>query len=343
MSKNGNGFFSKILLIFRLLFTAAFTVAVFALLLGFVAFRCMHPAGSRMLAYSLSSYPVVDLLPKIYFSSTELEQILKEQSAPAQEEASESVQTAPAAEKADMLLASPADRQAPPPEEDSGILLMDGFYIIAQPDVPDDEPVQPAAAEKVQKEPEPTVLYGCVNGDITTYLRLKPSLESRKELTIEPGTWCTVLAEEKQFYKIFYNDGEYYIYKDRLDIYEVPELPGGLTVPGLPEATDEEIRQMLMKENDPADENENLIMYGTVDGIVAYRTAPSFTGAQTGFLDAGTQFLITGEENMFYKFEMNGTEYYIYKEKVHVEYKEAADSTQSEAPLPESEDVSLEG
>lgn len=79
MAKNSQGFVGTILLLFRLLMTTLFTVAVFGLLLGFLAFRCMHTTGSHMLAAMLSSYPVVNVIPKIYYAPSTLEKIIAEQ------------------------------------------------------------------------------------------------------------------------------------------------------------------------------------------------------------------------------------------------------------------------
>lgn len=55
------------------------TVAVFGLLLGFLAFRCVHTKGSHMLAAMLSSYPVVNVIPKLYYAPSTLEKIIREQ------------------------------------------------------------------------------------------------------------------------------------------------------------------------------------------------------------------------------------------------------------------------
>lgn len=79
VSRKGQGFIGTILLLIRLLITTVFTLAVFTLLLGFVTFRCMHSTGSHMLAQMLSSYPIVDIIPKIYYLPSELTQILSEQ------------------------------------------------------------------------------------------------------------------------------------------------------------------------------------------------------------------------------------------------------------------------
>lgn len=318
MAKNGNGFFGAILLLFRLIFTAAFTLAVFVLLLGFVAFRCMHPAGSRMLAATLSSYPIVNVLPKIYFSADELDRIIAEQAYANEAEGAQAEGEDLSSEKTEMALGEAYANEKPPVTDDT-LLLLDGLYVVPNPaEIPAAPPVSP---EPEASEPEPTVLYGCVNGAVTTYLRLTPSLEARKALTIEPGTWCTVLGEEKQFYKIFYDNGEYYIYKDRLDVFEVPELPEGLTVPGLPEASAEEIEQMLSGENETGSEDDR-IMCGFVDGITPYRTSPSFDEKQAGFLEAGAHFRILEEVSGFYKISTEENEIYVHTSKVTVYYEE---------------------
>ena len=337
VAKNGNGFFGSILLLLRLIITAAFTLAVFVLLLGFVAFRCMHPSGSRMLAATLSSYPIVDVLPKIYFSSDELDRIIEEYASSKEDDGSLSDDDTAPLEKSEMLLGQAYTVEQPSVSDDS-LLLLDGLYVVANPaDIPDDAPV---SVEPEVSEPEPTVLYGCVNGSTTTYLRLSPSLDARKALTIEPGTWCTVLGEEKQFYKIFYENSEYYIYKDRLDVFEVPELPEGLTVPGLPEATDEEIEKMLSGEDESAQE-DNRIMCGYVAGITPYRASPSFTEKQAGFLEAGTHFRILEEDADFYKISLGEEEMYVHTSKVTVYYEEASatpvepEETSSDITVPE--------
>lgn len=79
MSRKKQGFFGSVLLIMRLLISAAFTLLIFAFLLGFVAFRCMHSTGSHMLAQMLSSYPIVNIIPQIYYLPSELTQILSNQ------------------------------------------------------------------------------------------------------------------------------------------------------------------------------------------------------------------------------------------------------------------------
>ncbi len=79
MSRKRQGFFGSVLLIMRLLISAAFTLLIFAFLLGFVAFRCMHSTGSHMLAQMLSSYPIVNIIPQIYYLPSELTQILSNQ------------------------------------------------------------------------------------------------------------------------------------------------------------------------------------------------------------------------------------------------------------------------
>lgn len=335
MSKKGFGFFGCILLLIRLILTFAFTVAVFALLLGFVAFRCMYPAGSEKLAAMLSSYPIVDTLPKIYFSQAELERIISEQAEAAQEEQPVDDQTDAGAVKPDMNLAENTRASILPPDTDDHLLYVDGLYIESHP-AAEAEPVAPPSDETEPESAEPTVLYGCVNGAVTTYLRLSPSLDAEKVNTIEPGTWCTVLTEEKQFYKILYENSEYYIYNDRLDLYEVPDLPEGLTVPGLPEATDEEIEKMLSGDTQQDQEEDNRIMCGYVDAITPYRTSPSFAEAQAGFLEADTHFRILDKIASFYKVSVDGTEIYVYAEKVTVYYEDLPSSTPVEAePLNE--------
>lgn len=318
MAKNRQGFFGSVLLLLRLIFTAFFTLCVFALILGFVAFRCMHPAGSRMLASTLSSYPIVKVLPKIYFSSEELERIIEETSVTKTEESQQTEDSDSESEKASMVLGEAFSCEHPPVADDA-LLLLDGLFVIPKPTAIPEE--TPAPAEPEISEPEPTVLYGCVNGAVTTYLRLTPSLEAKKERTIEPGTWCTVLGEEKQFYRIYYENNEYFIYKDRLDVFEVPELPDGLTVPGLPEATSEEIEKMLSGESEAEDVR---IMCGYVDGITPYRTSPSFSDMQAGFIEAGTHFRILEEVSGFYKISLNESELYVHTSKVTVYYEEAA-------------------
>ena len=339
MSKKGNGFFGYLLLLVRLIFTAALTLAVFVLLLGFVAFRCMHPTGSHMLASMLSSYPVVEYLPRIFYSSSELERILAEQTPVSEVENASGDEEGNDALKSGMLLANTETSGPAAVETDDALIYLDGLYIVNHP-APNEEPVSSPSQSAQPEEAAPTVLYGCVNGNVTTYLRLSPSLDAKKVNTIEPGAWCVVLEEERQFYKIAYDGEEYYIYKDRLDVYEVPELPEGLTIPGLDEATEEEIAQALASDTNADAENANRVMCGYVEGITPYRTSPSFAAPQAGFLEAGARFRILDEIDSFYKISMegmDGNELYVNKAKTTVYYEELPVSDQSAAPVEQTD------
>ena len=333
MSKKGNGFFGKLLLFMRLIFTTVLTLAVFVLLLGFVAFRCMHPAGSHMLASMLSAYPVVEYLPRIFYSPSELDRILEEQSAVKEEDGKTALSQTDSEANAGMLLCENAASDNIEVETDDSLIHLDGLYVINNP-APTEAPVSAPSQSTQPEEAVPTVLYGCVNGNITTYLRLSPSLDAKKVHTIEPGTWCTVIEEEKQFYKIDYENTEYYIYKDRLDVYEVPELNEGLTVGGLDEATEEEISQALSKEEQG--ENANKIMCGYVKGITPYRNLPSFTAPQVGFLEADTHFRILEEVDSFYKISLDGSECFVNKTKTIVYYEDLPASNEGDAPAQEA-------
>lgn len=329
MAKNGQGFFGAILLILRLVLTTIFTFLVFMLLLGFVVFHCMHPAGSHKLAFTLSSYKYADILPKIFYSPGDLETILREQ---AEEKDAENAQSdSDIAESAisDMVLGEGYERMQSSVSEDEYILL-DNLYVSKDAKKKLPEPSDTEASQPSQtSEPENTVLYGCVKGATATYLRLTPSLNAQKVVTIEPGTWCVVLGEETQFYKILFEEKEYYIYYDRLDVFEVPELPEGVAIPGLPKAESENAAL-----NEKAPEEVKKELRGYVTGITPYRTSPTLTGPQAGFLEIGTDFMILDTVNSFYKFLMDGNECYVYTTKVTTYYKEIDASTPGEAPNP---------
>lgn len=329
MSKKGNGFFGNLLLLFRLIFTTVFTLAVFVLLLGFIGFRCMYPAGSRMLAATLSSYPVVNILPRIYYSSSELEEITANQAALTDEDTAQDDSADPTLKAQDIRLAETQKSVTLPDVEGSDVLHLNGLYVVENPVSPFEETPAADLMPEEAEASEKTVLYGCVNGAMTTYLRLTPSFDAAKKLTIEPGEWVIVLEEEKLFYKISYADGEYYINKDRLDVVEVPDLPEGLSIPGLEKASEEEIVNPPSKENEASQEADTRVMCGFVKGITPYRTTPSFAEAQAGFLEADTHFRIIEDLDPFYKIELDGNEYYVYKIKVTVYYEEASQSAQS--------------
>ncbi|MBQ5769545.1 MAG: hypothetical protein IIW08_00040 [Clostridia bacterium] len=319
----------------RLIFSIIFTLCVFVLLLGFVAFRCMHPAGSHMLASTLSSYPYVDILPKIFFAPGELDEILKEQAAAKEPVLDSSEDSADESVKTEMLLGEGYDRNKTPVSSNEFVLL-DGMFVVQNDkkgfsDSSVNEEKEPAAAS----EPASSVLYGCVKGAAAAYLRQKPLLDAQKVLAIEPGTWCVVVSEETPFIKILYEGTEYYIYHDRLDVFEVPELPEGVLIPGL--------TQDKQTGNETSGKNEvTRKLRGYVAGITPYRSKANLNEPQAGFLDPGTDFEILDTVNSFYKFLLNGNECYVYETKVTTYYEETVVPDPAETPDSSNDTSTLE-
>ena len=217
MNDRDAGAGSVFVFILRLLLTIIATLVIFTLALGGIVFRCLYPEGGRRLAASLLQYPVVSVLPSLYYSHAEMLEIRALNAYSAADPGGSAAKVDIPDIANDLKLAEGTAGGSASPS--GGVLLVDGLAVVPAP-TPEPTP-EPVPAE--EEQPEPTVQYGLVLGNVSAILRSSPSLTGKKVAAIPPGTWCRVLEKEGMFFRISYEGEECYIHEDKLEIREVPD------------------------------------------------------------------------------------------------------------------------